>query len=97
MCGGIEGVSEGNDAPTRRSQTRASPPSKLPLSAPQPEYWPTGIGGYDLSSGKFTPGWPAFDAYYNAVARRLVKINAGYQIWGLSWCARRAGWTRLSP
>jgi hypothetical protein len=68
--------------------------SPVPSSPAQPSHWPNGIGGYDLTTKAFTPGWDAYTDYYVKVAKELVKLNGGYPFLGLSWEHFRSGLPR---
>jgi hypothetical protein len=45
----------------------------------QPEFWPTGLGGYD-EKGKWQAGFEAYAAYFHRVATALNPCSDGKPI-----------------
>jgi hypothetical protein len=52
----------------------------------QPEYWPTGIGGW--ASGSWKPGFDAYVAWFDKVALQLNPCGQRKRISGPGWGAR---------
>jgi hypothetical protein len=66
----------------------------------QPEFWPTGLGGYSSTTGQWQAGFEAYAQHFHRVAQALnpCGLPGGQKILsGPGWGEQAAGWLNLRP
>jgi hypothetical protein len=61
----------------------------------QPEFWPTGLGGYNATTGQWQAGFEAYAQHFHRVAQALnpCSLPGGKKILsGPGWGEQAAGW-----